>query len=96
MQQRHKLVAHQLGTFNNFIPPQFESGDAFGHEIMEMLFAVCSSILERIECTCVQMHDNVPANGWMYYVMATQYWRLAGNAPNAVACARMALHYVDE
>ena len=44
----------------------------------------------------MQMHDNVPVNGWMYYVMATQYWRLAGNAPNAIACARMALHYVDE
>jgi hypothetical protein len=55
-----------------------------------------SRVLLLAEIKYTQMHDNVPANGWMYYVMATQYWRLAGNAPNAVACARMALHYVDE
>ncbi|CAG9563311.1 unnamed protein product [Danaus chrysippus] len=33
-------------------------------------------------------------SSWLYYHMASLYWRIRGNAPKAIECSRRALHFV--
>lgn len=33
------------------------------------------------------------STSWLYYNMASLYWRAQGNAPKAMECSRRAVHY---